>query len=221
MRHLSIVRAAALSLLLPLGSCVSGEQSVAPDDSPWLKPSPILQQQIDAEAQRLPWCRGVELMEKIHWFGTVGEPAYEVLLELAASDSDQVASAALAALSISSDSRLVPYIREAVVIGPETTEVIRLERARTLVSLGDWSELPVLVKGLRSENAITRTLCRDALLEATNQTFDFDPRGDEQERERAVQAWERWWLKRGGDPFLNEPTRSTTTPTPTETTTEG
>jgi len=47
------------------------------------------------------------------------------------------------------DSRLIPYL-EAIEIpdGPDAVD-LRLERARTLLRLGDWNAVPMLITGLR------------------------------------------------------------------------
>jgi hypothetical protein len=61
-----------------VSSCVTTSES-APgkkvNTGPWLEASPVLRQQIEDEAERLPWTHGTERVEQIHWFATVGEPA--------------------------------------------------------------------------------------------------------------------------------------------------
>ena len=54
--------------------------------------------QIEDQAQRLPWTQGRERIEQIHWFATVGEPAYPKLLELVQDERPDVAGSAMAAL---------------------------------------------------------------------------------------------------------------------------
>ena len=46
----------------------------------WLEPSPRLAEQIEDQARRLPWSHGQERVDLIHWFATIGEPAYARLL---------------------------------------------------------------------------------------------------------------------------------------------
>ena len=70
------------------------------------------------------------------------------------------------------------------------------------LSLGDWSEIPTLIGGLRDERLYTRSLCLRALEESTGETFRFDPRASLDDRERAVARWEDWWLARTGEGLL-------------------
>ena len=187
------------------GGCSSTKDAHSADfvgDSPWLEPSPLLRQQIDDEVKRLPWTHGFERLEQIRWFASVGEPAYTSLLTLAEDPRDDVAAAALAALGATVDRRLVPHIQNLPWADYRLQSDLGLERARTLVRLGDWSEIPVLIDGLRDERLYTRSLCLDALREATNQTLDYDPRSELSERDRAVQRWLEWWSSRSGDSLV-------------------
>lgn len=201
----SLLRTTALLALAgwPLLACSTSREAQVQASTPtgWLKPSPLLRQQLDDQASRLPWTRGLERVELIRWFASVGEPAYERLFEMLVDPREDVAAAAFAALGITGDKRLVTPLLEAD-WGPnrEGTD-LELERARTLVRLGCWDPMPSLIRGLEDERLYTRALCIDALKEATGQTFDFDPRGSDSSREIAQDRWERWWLKYSGDPL--------------------
>ena len=195
---------AGIGLLATIASGCSSSSSHVKDDvvsmeNPWIEPSPILEQQLDDEAARLPWTHGFERLEQIRWFASVGEPAYAKLLELACDERDDVAAGALAALGATRDRRLVPHIHELDWSIERYNGDLGLERARTLVRLGDWSEIPVLIQGLNDERLYTRALCQEALQEATHETLDYDPRAEVSERERAVRRWEQWWQTRGGE----------------------
>jgi HEAT repeat protein len=192
-------------LALFLAACVStndvrDENPMA--DSPWIAASPLLSQQIEDEAARLPYSHGFDRLEQIRWFAAIGEPAYPILLRLAADPRDDVAAAALAALGATRDSRLVSYISELDWSKERGQSDLGLERARTLARLGDWSEIPVLVVGLGDERLFTRSLCIDALKEATHETFGYDPRAEKTQREKAVAQWHQWWLQRTGEGIL-------------------
>ena len=195
-----------LASMVVLAGCKSSGDKRAEfrvsESSRWLQASPVLQQQIDDEAARLPWTHGFERLEQIRWFASVGEPAYETLLELAEDPSPGVAAAALAALGATLDASLVPFIQDLDVPDGEAHGDLMLERARTLLRLGDWEAIPTLIRGLRDERLYTRSLCLEALKESTNETNDFDPRAEPAEREEGVARWERWWTARTGDVFL-------------------
>jgi hypothetical protein len=195
---------AGIGLVAALASgCSSSSNQVKDDvvsmDHPWIEPSPILEQQLDDEASRLPWTHGFERLEQIRWFASVGEPAYTKLLELACDERDDVAAGALAALGATGDRRLVSFIHELDWSVERYSGDLGLERARTLVRLGDWSEIPILISGLSDERLYTRSLCQEALQEATHETLDYDPRAELDERNRAAKRWQAWWETRSGE----------------------
>jgi HEAT repeat protein len=195
----------ALALTICSAGCLApGDGSPGVNDTAgrWMEASPILREQIEDEARRLPWTHGFERLEQIRWFAGVGEPAYARLLELAEDERDDVAAAALAALGATLDRRLVPDIRDLDWAPQRTQGDLGLERARTLVRLGDWSSIPVLIAGLRDPRIYTRALCADALREATHENHGFDPQADDAAREAAVQQWESWWKARNGEGLL-------------------
>ena len=76
--------------------------------------------------------------------------------------------------------------------------------ARTLLRLGDWSEIPTLINGLKDERQFTRSLCIQALQGATGETFGFDPKADLTDRVRAIDSWEVWWRARTGEGLLGK-----------------
>ena len=203
--HSALVRLGLLLSILTLVSCAStgsGDDGSKPKAGRWLPASPILRQQIEDEAERLPWLHGVERLEAIRWFASIGEPAYATLLKLAVDPRDEVAASALAALGATGDQRLVKPLK----IIPWTDERmggdLKMERARTLLRLGDWSEIPTLIGGLRDERLFTRSLCSRALEESTGETFHYDARATKDDRDRAIQRWEDWWLARTGEGLL-------------------
>ena len=79
-----------------------------------------------------------------------------------------------------------------------------LERARTLLLLGDWSEIPTLIDGLGDERQYTRALCIQALQGAIGETFGFDPKAQLADRARAIDSWQVWWRARTGEGLLGQ-----------------
>ncbi|MBK7644056.1 MAG: hypothetical protein IPJ19_13565 [Planctomycetes bacterium] len=190
-----------LGLVAAGSSCATTHSSVQGADT-WLEPSPALARRIEDESKRVPYTHGVERIELIRWFASVGEPAYPRLLELAADPRKDVAIAAFAALGATRDTRLVSHLQAIQITdGPDATD-LRLERSRTLLRLGDWSSAPVLIAGLRDERAFTRALCSQALNEATHESFGFDPKLEPAQSEEAVARWEAWWKSRQSDALL-------------------
>jgi hypothetical protein len=197
-RHL-IVLSQALFLGLA-ASCASTSSSVHGDPN-WLEPSPRLRQQIEESARRLPWTHGMERVEMITWFATVGEPAYPTLLQMVLDPRKDVAGSALAALGATRDSRLVEPLRALPWPAGEDNTDLALERARALLRLGDWQMVPLLIGGLRNDQLLTRALCAQALWESTHERFAYDPKAEPAEREKAITDWEKWWYERNGDPL--------------------
>lgn len=197
-------------VLLALGSCTTTTSSVedAGAHSQWLKPSPNLRSQIEDTAKRLPWTHGMERIDAIAWFARVGEPAYPTLLAMVEDPRQDVAGAALAALGATRDSRLVESLHAIKLPSGEKYKDLAYERARTLLRLGDWQAVPDLLQGLRDDRLMTRALCSQALWESTHEKFGYDPKGEPEAREKAVQAWEDWWHERERDPLLTTPDAS-------------
>lgn len=197
---------------IALCACSTTNKSLATKQSPWLSPSPQLQAQIDDAATRLPWTHGVERVELIHWFASMGEPAYATLLELCLDPRPDVSGAALAALGATRDSRLVDHLRALPWPDESGGSDLALERARTLLRLGDWSMVPRLIQGLRDERLVTRALCAQALEEATRERFEFDPRAEPDVRAQSIARWEQWWSARSQDPLQHANRAAAQTP---------
>lgn len=190
-----------LALAVLLGACASTSSHDSAASPEWLRPSPLLHQQIEDQVSRLPWTHGVERVQQIQWFADVGEPAYGRLLELCVDERPDVAASAVAALGATHDSRLVTPMR--ALRWPESDDrALRFEKARTFVRLGDWSDIGVLIAGLEDDSAWARAWCSQALREATAQDFGYDPRGDAGARAEAVAKWKVWQAAREGEGIL-------------------
>ena len=190
-----------LSLSCFLVSCVTTE-GAAESQSRWLEPSPQLREQIEENVERLPYTHHSDRLQLVQWFAEVGEPAYPWLIELAGDEREGVASAAISALGSTRDPRLVEVIRELPWPSPEEDFNRALARARALLWLGDWSEIPILIDGLESDRVWTRALCASTLFAETKEQHGYDPQGDEESRAAAVAEWRAWWSARSGDPLL-------------------
>jgi len=193
-QRLSRLALCALVILAP--ACVTtvdGREVPTDSDSPWLEPSPVLEAQIRDQLERLPWTHGAERVDQIRWLSNVGEAAYELLLPVCLDPRPDVAGSALAALGATGDSRLVEALH--ALDWPKDEKLDRgllLERARTYVRLGDWSQLQVLVDGLQDDELWTRSWCAQALYEVTKQRFEYDPHAEPEERAAAVERWQQW-----------------------------
>ncbi|MDE0903927.1 MAG: hypothetical protein OSB42_04785 [Planctomycetota bacterium] len=204
-----------LPLTLGLAACVSSVTSTgmrAPtsstshvSDSPyqgdWLKPSADLARRLRDQGARMPYLHTPqEKYDLVRWLSDQGEVAYPLLLETVATGNSAAAQIALSALASSGDPRLLPVLDEIPFPGPETG-LLRLERARCHMVLGDWDHAPVLIEGLGSNAPLVRGLCLKALRETTRMQFGFEPQGDESDREAAIQRWEAWSAARSQDAY--------------------
>jgi hypothetical protein len=189
------------TLTLALATLASCASTSGASSERWLEPSPTLEQQIEDQVRRLPWAHGEARVEMIHWFASVGEPAYGRLLELCVDPRPPVASSAVAALGASGDSRLVEPMNALAwpaVLHPQ----VKYERARTMVRLGDWTHVGELVDGLEEPSLWTRAWCAQALEEATHQRFGFEPSAGPEERAQAVARWRGWMKARNSEGIL-------------------
>lgn len=177
-----------LVALALLASCAS---TPTEDEHDWLRPSANLRKQIEDQVTRLPWTHGIERIEQIAWFASVGEPAYPYLLELCSDPRPDVAACAVAALGATGDSRLVEPLHQ-VQWTTDSAPAVRYERARAYLRLGDWSQIGVLVDGLESEDSWTRALCLASLKESTRIDLGFEASADAEQRAAAVARWRNW-----------------------------
>lgn len=194
------LRPIALSLLAlaPLCACSATRASQKPGPDTWLKASPSLQQEIDRRALSVPYTHRLEdRVELIRWFAGVGEPAYPTLLELADDERPHVAGTALAALGSTGDPTLIEPLRR--IRWRNDDRSVRLERARALAQLGDWSETNLLIDALRDDDAYVRAVAARTLEGLTGESFGYDPRAEASAREAGVARWERWWERAQGE----------------------
>jgi hypothetical protein len=142
---------------------------------------------------------GMAILSRITAAGAAEPPR---LLGMVSDPRTDVAGSALAALGATRDARLVQPLHD--IPWPKSHENgdLRLERARTLLRLGDWSVLPIMVEGLRDDRLMTRALCAQALSEATHEKLGYDARAEPEEREAAIGRWQTWLRERGHDKLL-------------------
>ena len=166
---------------------------------PWVRPSLDVQNEIDANARRLPWTHGRERDELVKWFIKVGKPAFPALLKLSQDPRRDVAEAANNALCEANkkhckkdDTRLVSALQALPWPGEEHIE-LQLERARALLLLGDRSMLPHIIGGLEHERLLIRSLCAQYLYDETGERFGYEPGESAAERARAIDCWNDWW----------------------------
>lgn len=188
------VEAAAFAILsLSVFSCASTPKY------PFDEPNVLLKQQIDKKVADLRYTHGVELMNSLDWLARCGELAFHALIEALDDTDTTTRSSAANILGRGRDRRVIPYLQKKV---NDSDVRMRFEVARALLRLGDWSNMPILIAGLRDSSEYVRALCNDALKTSTQVDFGFVSSATESEREPKVQKWESWWQARSKDFFF-------------------
>ncbi len=156
----------------------------------YLSASPIMQDQIDRRVKELAHLQNQDLVEAVGWLSQRGETAYEAVFDVLDHEKPKVRCAAVAVLAAGRDRRMVDTIRE---LADDDHQRVRLEVARALMHLGDWSGLGTLIEGLSSESLYVRANCLKFLKEHTQMDFNYRADASPQERRAAIVEWQSWY----------------------------
>jgi hypothetical protein len=191
-------------LLLPAALLVSGcvtDGGTRAKGQDFTQASDKLTREIENHALAVRAGRNLEVFAReAEWFRGVGEPGYPTLIEFAADADVRVASFGLATISAQRDPRLLAPLKEAVPTPADGP--LRMEYARALALLGDWSQVDVLVDALASEDMRIRGSAVKALRDLTGETRGFHPQGSPSDRAAAIERWRFWADERAADPAL-------------------
>jgi HEAT repeat protein len=180
---------------LALSSLISGCASTGGER--YLEASPALQKEIDERIANIQFLRGKELYQSLGRLNWIGEPAIPSLLDALGHDDAKTRGAAAFVLGEIRDGRVVPRLRKSL---RDPSAEVRYEVAASLVTIGDWDAMPVLIEGLDDPLAINRRRCIQVLKAKVGEDFGFAFDGPLQERKEAIQKWSDWWkASRGGD----------------------
>ena len=173
---------AFVSLLAILPSCAStGHTPEYPEASP------ILQEEIDMLLRELPYRHGPELIATLKRLIYIGEPAIPSIVRTLRADHPK--SRSNAAYEIR-DRRVIPKLRKSL---DDSAPGVRYEVAASLLILGDWSGIPILIEALGDEDPYHRYKAIGVLANHTHQDLGYDYRAAEVERTEAVGRWENWY----------------------------
>jgi HEAT repeat protein len=193
-----------------LPSCVTVEEhGPRPWDGHEEESSPLLQKQIEKRIEGLRFQRGVALLDSLNWLILYGEYANPQLIEALHDPDPRTRSYAAYVLGEIGDDAIVPELREA--LQTEKRKLVRYEIAASLVTLGDWAQLGILIQGLEETSPVYRFKCFEILRKNLNLTFSFDPNGSEDERAEAMKKWHAWWTQNRDNftPVLKKPVEKT------------
>ena len=193
------MRIAVLTLpLMLLASCsmFSGGET----KSEFTPPNSLMADEIESRVQQIPYQHRDELLQNLMWLSQTGEPTIPSLLKGLKHESPKVRSSCAWTLGRIRDRRTIPHLQA---MAKDTNETVRLEVARTLLSMGDMQQCPTLIEGLDSEKKEVRYLCHEALKGSTGRDFGYDHLSDNTtQRRSSVLGWRTWWSDYSGDPFF-------------------
>lgn len=172
--------------LLLLPACVTVEERPGVSMS---ERSGTATAQLRSQVDEMRYLHGQELMERMHWFATLGDDATEVVCEGTKSDDWLVRASCLWVLGAIGDRRNVPAAFDAI---DDPVSVVRYQAASTLVKLGDGRGFRTLVDGLADGDLQNRYKCFQALKLATGRDFGYRHDAVPDERRQAVTRWMDW-----------------------------
>src|SRR5690606_13951812 len=182
------MRQAIIPLILAaLTGCTT---TTTPEES-WDKANSVMAAEISQRVQDIQFQHRGELVDNLMWLAQQGEQAIPFLIEGLHHDAPKVRSNCAWVLGQIKDRRVIPELQK---VANDPNPIVRLEAARTLVTLGDLRYAPALIEALDSDKAEVRYNCHQALKDATGRDFGYDHLAESaEERQRAVLRWREWW----------------------------
>lgn len=177
-----------------LGGCATTESS---DSGRFVEANDLMAEEIRSRISQIPFQHREELFNNLVWLSQAGEQAIPDLLGALDNDEPKVRSNAAWVLGQIGDRRVITDLQPLV---QDANATVRLESARTLMTLGDMRHAPVLIQSLDSDKPEVRYLCHEALKEATGQDFGYDHLSENLVlRHQSVFGWRQWWTSMSGD----------------------
>ena len=184
------------SLLLGLWACGSSSSF----SHPYAEPNDLMGEAIDRRIATIPFQHREELFNNLIWLSQLGEQAIPALLQGLGHEDPKVRSNCAWVLGRVGDRRTISDLSR---LADDENEQGRLEVARTLVNMGDMSQVPTLIGGLDSDKVQVRYLCHEALKGSTARDFGYDHlSASKANRRRTVFQWRSWWSEQSGDAWF-------------------
>ncbi len=182
-----------LGVILLVTGCVTEGELREQEPNTGELAGPLLKKQIAMRITNLKYQRGMSLYDTLNWLILYGEMAVPQLLESMADPDPRTRSYCSYILSEIGDPKVIPVLRDA--LAEENHKLVRYEISASLVTLGDWAQLGVLINGLEEESKRYRHKCFEVLRKHLNLTLGYDPDGPAEERTVAVSKWAAWWQR--------------------------
>lgn len=190
MKRHPLVMALGLGILsLAFTSCGSttGDASLPTIE----KPSQLMAETIQDRIRQIEYQEGDELLANLAWLSNQGVASLPGLIEALENPVPKVRANAAWCLGQAGNRKAIPYLQRHAT---DKNSTVRLEVARQLLFLGDYSQVGALVAGLDSDNTRVRFLSYEALRSTTGKDFGYDFRVASKEgRSEAVGQWGQWW----------------------------
>lgn len=191
------IAATGATLLLLLQACSTTEPS---SDSPFQQPNSLMTGEITGRVEQIAYQHRDELYQNLLWLAQTGEQTIPAMLEGLRSGNPKVRSSCAWVLGRLRDRRTIPNLQAAM---QDSEPAVRLEVARSLVSMGDLAWAPGLIEGLDSDKKEVRYMCHETLKTATGHDFGYDHLNqNDGELRLAVLRWRQWWGEYSGDTFF-------------------
>jgi hypothetical protein len=161
-----------------------------------------MEEMIQEKIKQIPYQHKEELLNNLMWLARAGDQAVPALDEALSHDDPKVRASCAYVFGQMGDKRTIPILQRH---RNDPHPVARLEIARSLLILGDYSTVPLIIQGLNSDMQHVRYLCYDILHSTTGKTFDYDHRAvDPVDREPAIAKWQGWWEKQTTESWFQQ-----------------
>ncbi|MEZ5962768.1 MAG: HEAT repeat domain-containing protein [Planctomycetota bacterium] len=190
-----------LQAIIPLTLAVlTGCMSTTTSDQSYVKANSVVAAEITRRISDIQYQHRNDLLDNLMWLAQSGEQAIPYLLDAMHHQEPKVRANAAWVLGRIKDRRVIPELETAA---NDQNQTVRLEIARTLVTLGDIKYAPALIEGLDSDRPAVRYNCHQALKEASGRDFGYDHLAEsEVDRQRATLRWRQWWGEQFQDPWF-------------------
>ena len=191
------------TLFLLLQACSTTNDAASAFD----QPNSLMSAEINRRVEQIPYQHRDELYTNLVWLVQTGGQTIPAMLTGLESDDAKVRSSCAWVLGRLRDRRTIPNLQKCM---NDSEPSVRLEVARTLVSMGDLQWSQTLIEGLDSDKKEVRYMCHETLKTATGHDFGYDHLNtNEGDRRVSVLRWRQWWGEYSGDTFFAQSYQNT------------
>lgn len=197
MRHLI-----AILPILMLASCVTVDQDGNPvaetrDKGPRKGRLERVHETVTARIEQMQFQHGKELLRTLQELIGMKELAFEPIVKALPEADSRTRANLIYVLGFMKGNNGAHRILAASL--RDESEVVRFESAAALMSLGDWSAVPILISFMEKGDRRLRYKSHEVLRDSTRQDFGFDFNADDSSRAPALARWKEWWKGRRED----------------------